>query len=238
MNHARFFEELLHELQVLIGSATEYDLIRSSRILRQLLLDGDALLHLVNRELRATPTFRVRTSTTLPADSINPTIYWAEEHAPYADLCLQQFLAYPVGNSSGGQITVRQVIKYAAIVLGGVHFKVDKGGEYEGIARVHGNRDQSGLTPVLHCLREIGAVTRDGLIPVRDLLIKREKFERGKGWTALLCLELLPSPADEDNYILDLGANETANRLSVYVDARRELTFRIIDRNEIGRAHV
>lgn len=226
MNHARLFEELLHELQVLIGSATEYDLIRSSRILRQLLLDGDALLHLVNREVRATPTFRVRT-----ADSMSLGIYWTEEHAPYIDLNLQQFLAYPVGNSNGNEITVRQVIKYAAIILGGVHFKVDKGGEYEVVARIHESRDEFGSTPILRCLREIGAVTRDGLIPVRDLLIKRERFESGKGWVALLCLELLPSPPDEDNYILDLGANEAANRFSVYVDTRRELTFRVIDRS-------
>ena len=235
MNHARLFEELLHELQVLLASATEYDLIRSSRVLRQLLLDGDALLHLVNRELRASPVFRVRTfgdgSGSGPADWMNTAISWSDESAPFADLSLQQFLSYRLGVANGEEITVRQIIKYAAIVLGGVHFKVDKGGEYEDIARLHADRDNDRLTAVLKSLGQIGAVTRDALIPVRDLLLKRESFESGKGWTALLCLEILPSSPDEDNYILDIGANEAANRFSIYVDARGELTFRLIDQN-------
>lgn len=233
MNHARLFEKLLHELQVLIASGTEYDLIGSSRILRQLLLDGDALLHLVNRELRASPGFRVASPSGVPltSDWINTNLYWSDENMAYADLDLQQFLSYSVGVSAGRAITVREVIKYAAIVLGGVHFKVDKGGEYEGIARFHDERDSGGISPAMRSLREIGAITRDALLPIRDLLIKRERFERGKGWTALLCLEILPSPPDEDNYILDIGASESNNRFSIYVDPRGELTFRLVDRN-------
>ena len=68
MNHSRLFEELLLELQTLINSDDEYDLIKSSRVLRQLLLDGDALLHIVNRELRAIPDFRVLGPQDTPGD--------------------------------------------------------------------------------------------------------------------------------------------------------------------------
>ncbi len=237
MNHARLFGELLLELQVLIASATEYDLVRSSRVLRQLLLDGDALLQLVNRKLRASPVFRVRTHVEglESADWMNTAISWSDENTPYADLSLQQFLSHRLGVANGEEITVRQIIKYAAIVLGGVHFKVDKGGEYEGIARLHADRDNDGLTAVLKSLGQIGAVTRDALIPVRDLLLKRESFQNGKGWTALQCLEILPGSPDEDNYILDIGENESANRFSVYVDARGELTFRLIDRDGVRK---
>ena len=237
MKLARLFEELLHELQKLIASQSEYDLIKSSKILRQLLMDGDALLHLVNRELRSSPIFRVRTLTETPQSSnwVIPELYCVSDDTPCVNLNLQQFLGYRMGMTNGSEITIRQVIKYAAIILGGVHFKVDKGGEYEGIAQFHANPNKSGITPILTSLRDIGAITRDALIPIRDLLIKREKFENGKGWTALLCLELLPSPPDEDNFILDLGANESNNRFSIYVDARSELTFRIIDRNGVRK---
>ncbi len=237
MNHARLFEELLHELQVLIASATEYDLVRSSRILRQFLLDGDALLHLVNRDLHSSPVFRVNSphEGSPSSDWINTDLCWSGESVPYADLNLQQFLSYSIGVSMGREITIRQVIKYAAIILGGVHFKADKGGEYEGIAKLNDERDSQGLSPVLRSLQQIGAITRDALIPIRDLLINREKFESGKGWTALLCLEIIPSAPDEDNYILDLGANEATNRFSIYVDARGELTFRVVDRDGARR---
>jgi len=232
MNHTRHFEELLQDLQVQIASGAEYDLISSSRILRQLLLDGDALLHLVNRELRASPSFRVNSRQgNLSSGWINTNIYWSDESVAYKDLGLQQFLAFSVAVVNERDVTVREIIKYAAIVLGGVHFKIDKGGEYEIIARIHNERDAGGFSPVLKALKEIGAITRDALIPVRDLLINRERFESGNGWTAILCLEILSSAPDEDNYIMDLGANEAKNRFSVYVDARGELTFRIVDRN-------
>lgn len=237
MNHARLFEQLIYELQVLLATPKEYELISSSRILRQLLLDGDALLHLVNRELRASPTFRVRTlaESSQPTEWMDPELFRADGNGLYLDLSLQQFLAHRVGMANGEEVTVSQVIKYAAIILGGVHFKADKGGEYDAIAHFHANRQKNGLTPALEALRQIGAITRDALIPVRNLLINREGFENGKGWTALLCLQILPSPMDEDNYILDLGANENTNRFSIYVDGRGELTFRIIDRNGVRK---
>lgn len=237
MSQERLFEQLIHELQVLIAVPSERNLISSSRILRQLLVDGGALLHLVNRKVRASLIFRVRKfSESSPlSEWMNPELFCDDNEAPHVDLDLQQFLAHRVGMVNGKEITIRQVIKYAAIILGGVHFKVDSGSEYEAVAHFHANRDKIGLSPVLVALRQIGAITRDVLIPVRDLLINRKKFESGKGWTALFCLDILPGALDEDNYIFDLGVNENTNRFSVYVDVRGELTFRIIDRNGARR---
>lgn len=231
MNHVRLFEELVYELQRLIASSTEYDLLKSSKILRQLLLDGDALLHLVNRELRAAPRFRVRIREPANDDAsyFEPSIFPFDESEPIRDLTLQQFLAHQVGKYDGSAISVRQVIKFAAVVLGGVHFKIDRDGEYAAVAYFHKSNESGGLTPVLEALRQISAVSRDALFSLRDLVLGRERFEKGRGWTALLFLEILPSPPDEDNYILDIGIDEHRNRLSVYLDARGELTFRIID---------
>jgi hypothetical protein len=229
MNHTRLFEELLLELQVLINSPLEYDQIKSSRVLRQLLIDGDALVHLVNRELRASPSFTVQTDAPARADNFYPEIYPAAESVESAELRLQDFLKHSVGTDSQGTITVRDVIKYAAIVLGGVHFKEAESSQYRRLAEIHNARDNDGTSHVLTALRHIGAVTRDAIIPIRDRLLKRERFERGQGWTVILSLRLLPAPPDEENFILDVGANENANRFSVYVDARQQLTFRIVD---------
>jgi len=229
MNHSRLFEELLLELQTLINSDDEYDLIKSSRVLRQLLLDGDALLHIVNRELRAIPDFRVLGPQDTPGDNFFPEVYPAGAADTVPKLNLQKFLSYSLGRASGKPITVREIIKFGAIVLGGVHFKEDSSGEYSHISPVHQTGQSGGISPILLALKHIGAVARDALIPVRDQLLVRERFEQGKGWTALLSLRLLPTPPDEENYILDVGADEHKNRFSIYVDSRGELTFRIVD---------
>lgn len=231
MNHNRLFEQALHELQTLIASDAEYDIISSSRILRQLLLDGDALVHIVNRELRASPTFRVR----VPSDS-NDEANWIDPvlspglDDEHLELDLRRFLSHQIGISDGRPVTIRQVIKYAAIVLGGVHFKAEPGDDLESVARHHVNKDNQGLSPALQALRHAGAVARDALVPVRDLMLSRERFEGGRGWTALMSLNILQVPPDEENYIFDIGLEEHRNRLSIYADTRGELTFRLVDR--------
>lgn len=229
MNHSSLFEELLLELQTLINSDDEYDLIKSSRVLRQLLLDGDALLHIVNRELRASPRFSVLDSQATEEDHFNPEVYPGDLADGVVTLNLKNFLSLSLGRSCGKAITVREVIKFGAIVLGGVHFKEDPRGEFSHLMTVHGSAVVGTRSAVFVALKHIGAVTRDALIPIRDQLLMRERFEQGKGWTGLLSLRLLPVPADEENYILDIGAQEHENRFSIYIDSRGELTFRIVD---------
>ncbi len=231
MNHNRLFEQNLHELQTLIASESEYDIVSSSRILRQLLLDGDALVHIVNRELRAKPTFRVRvpSASNGEANWIDPFLSPGLDDE-YLELDHRHFLSHPIGNYDGRSVTIRQVIKYAAIVLGGVHFKAEPGDDLESVARHHVNKDGHGLSPVLHALRHVGAVVRDALVPVRDLMLSRERFENGRGWSAMISLNILQVPPDEENYIFDIGFEENTNRLSIYVDTRGELTFRLVDR--------
>lgn len=229
MNHSRLFEELLLELQGLINSDNEYDLVKSSRVLRQLLLDGDALLHLVNRDLRASPRFSVRKQKTDNDRNFDPNTYPSDPSEEFVSLNLQRFLSHSFGTSEGRPITTRELIKYGAIILGGVHFKEDPRGEYAHIAAIHDATASGEMSNVLVALRHIGAITRDALIPIRDQMLVRERFEAGVGWTALLSLRLLPVPPDEENYILDVGAQEHKDRFSVYVDSLGQLTFRVVD---------
>lgn len=229
MNQSRLFEELLLKLQQLINSNNEYEIIESSRVLRQLLLDGDALLHLVNRDLRASPKFNVRTSPLNAAGCFDPNVYPIDSADQVANYSLQHFLAHSLGHSEGKPITVRELIKYGAIILGAVHFKEDSKAEYAHISAIHSSCDSGGASQILIALKNIGAITRDALIPIRDQLLMRERFENGTGWTVGLSLRLLPGPPDEDIYILDIGKEEHRSRFSIYVDSRGELTFRIVD---------
>lgn len=86
MNHARLFEEILLDLQPHLNSDDAYELIKSSKVLRQLLLDGDALLHLVNRKLRAKPTFSVRALGDVERLGFSPEIYPGTDREAAVDL--------------------------------------------------------------------------------------------------------------------------------------------------------
>lgn len=169
MNHNRLFEQALHELQALIASEAEYDIVSSSRLLRQLLLDGDALVHIVNRELRSSPVFRVRvpSGSNDEANWIDPVLSPGIDDE-YLKLDLRRFLNHQVGISDGRPVTVRHLIKYAAIVLGGVHFKAVPGDDLESVARHHVNKNDRGLSLALQALRQVGAVARDALVPVSE----------------------------------------------------------------------
>lgn len=230
MNHTQLFEELLLELQVLVNSSNKYDLIKSSRILRQLLLDGDALLHVVNREIKLSQSFIVsKKEKDVINDKFNPNIF--PDRTSVLELNLKNFLSYSLGLSNNKPVTVREVIKYAAIILGGVHFKEDPKGEYEHLSSLHDSNNSESLSEILIALKNIGKITVNALIPIRDSLLDRGKFEEGKGWTAILSIKLFPMQEDEENFILDVGIDENKNRFSIYVDTRGELNFRIIDSN-------
>lgn len=235
MNHHQLFQRLLLDLQCLINSENEFETIRSSLVLRQLLLDGDALMILVNREIRASSEFLVRQPPELSDNVLYPCIFPGISTEQAISLNLGKFLAHIIGISSGREITIKEVIKYGAIILGGVHFRMDESGEYAHISAIHSSRPAGEQSPVLLALKHIGAVVRDALVPLRDKLLVRERFEKGVGWTAAVSLRLLPVPPDEENYIFDIGASFDLNRFSVYVDTRNELTFRIIDGNGVRR---
>lgn len=199
-------------------------------------MDGDALVHIVNRELRSSPVFRVRvpSGSNDEANWIDPVLSPGIDDE-YLKLDLRRFLNHQVGISDGRPVTVRHLIKYAAIVLGGVHFKAVPGDDLESVARHHVNKNDRGLSLALQALRQVGAVARDALVPVRDLMINRERFEGGRGWTAIISLNILPVPPDEENYIFDIGLEKHRNRLSIYVDTRGELTFRLVDRTGVRK---
>ena len=158
MNHTQLFEELLLELQVLVNSSNKYDLIKSSRILRQLLLDGDALLHVVNREIKLSQSFIVsKKEKDVINDKFNPNIF--PDRTSVLELNLKNFLSYSLGLSNNKPVTVREVIKYAAIILGGVHFKEDPKGEYEHLSSLHDSNNSESLSEILIALK----ILRKGL---------------------------------------------------------------------------
>jgi hypothetical protein len=180
----RLFLETLRDLEAKsAGGATGYDVLRSSALLRQLLLDDAPLIHQVNRERRLPITFRVNVrppiwkilGPPLPEvwtlqDGLDPETAPAPE---IADLKLDAFLSQMVIFRRGEEFTVRDVIQQVANILGGIHAGSEQNPREQALAAVSAAFVIEGLDPVIRSLAAVGRVV------VRALRPLQAEIERG-----------------------------------------------------------
>jgi hypothetical protein len=102
-----------------------YNIIRASGLLRQLLMDGTPLVHVVNRRHRLQIVFRtIDFAKPVP---VEPEADWrALDPSPFPgaqtmDCTLSQFLAAPCLKWNGAQASVHDLISVCANAMGGVH---------------------------------------------------------------------------------------------------------------------
>lgn len=238
MSPEELFVHGLNDLHSAITSRNEYDVLHASKILRQLLLDGDRLVFAVNRSHSLKISFRIHVPT-MPPDFILKDGTWmviealdtSETKKAPSELGIDEFLKVVVGGSRGQLVTVKDVIKFSAINLGGVHFKEAKKEEEQKLMDLMKTYFFPTEKPLIAALRVIGRIVLASMLPLRNKVIKRAEFEKAKGITALFSLCIYPGEPDEDNFIFDCGVEEGRNRASLYVDSRGELTFRLIDQS-------
>ena len=121
---SKLFLNTLSDLETRLGG-TGYDLLRASALLRQLLLDGTPLVHLVNRRHRVRLEFTTLDTTVRPP--IVPTTHWQNldtsqfPHAKTRTVKIHGLLATYLLSYRGEEFTVRDVIKAGAELKGGVH---------------------------------------------------------------------------------------------------------------------
>lgn len=126
---ALFFETFLDLHAKLDDNATEYQLLRASALMRQLLVDGNPLVHQVRRRRQQPIVYRwaefdvaaMRASplapSTIALGMAVPEVMFIRHRAGSE----QEFLAAPVAVHQGEVVTARDVIKLGANVDGGVH---------------------------------------------------------------------------------------------------------------------
>lgn len=124
----------ISELEDRIAKGTKYDLIKASGILRQLLIDSPSLLDKVNERHKERFIFRtLKVGKLEPEPVVQDGILWKPiisvnliypqlEEQPIFETNKHKFLSYQVFHFEGHIFTVKDVIKVAANVLGGVHF--------------------------------------------------------------------------------------------------------------------
>jgi hypothetical protein len=143
MDAEALFLSTLDDLGQRVEAADEYSLLRGTALLRQLLMEGDRLVDVVNRSHRLKLRYEVcgRRYTEVVLED-NPVFYSAlggihrsGSQAPSAELLpLDDFLKTTVLVVKGKRITIGELITYAANVAGGVHLGKPRDAEVEALA--------------------------------------------------------------------------------------------------------
>lgn len=181
MDVETLFLRTVADLEARAEMRDPYEVLRASLLIRQLFLDGGAsLFDRVNRGLRLPrPSFRVHPATKPPwadfyivADGIDP------EHSPNApgivEVDRDAFFGLAVAFVKGNTITVRDVVTYAAHVLGGVHVGRADDSKKAALVEVSSRLQLVGTDPALQIVRPIGRICVRTLRPYRDALAARQ----------------------------------------------------------------
>lgn len=126
MTRDELFLETIEDLRDKTSSGRPYDVLRSAGLLRQLLLDKPTLLSIVSKGRIGKVFFKVKNPGPIPgadtwflADGLDPTT--SPPIGVTYTLNLDEFLKVIVIHDGKHSLTIKDVVRYASHILGGVH---------------------------------------------------------------------------------------------------------------------
>jgi len=171
----RLFLMTLDDLSSRLSRGTEYDCIRASGLLRQLLFDDPTpLVHAANRGIRVRLEFEIAVPRP-PHEGIDkPTTSWHSLLANNGDVVevmgLDRFLRQTTISHEGVDCNVRDVIAAVAHVFGGIHLGHAGDGESAALVTLRDRVLVQEQPIVLRSLQDIARVTTNALMPLVEAI--------------------------------------------------------------------
>lgn len=245
MYHKVLFIRTIDDLHRSINSNDEYEVLRASALIRQLFLDGDkSLVDRISRNYRHKLEFEVVEHTPPNIPGLNFNI-WAvvdgidPRATPPHFLRVKKkrdgFFSMIVAIVDGHEYSVREIVKFVANVMGGVHSGSLRDEKETNLEQLKELRFFSNISIALLFIKSIGRIILESLKPLQYEILDINRFEDKAGLSIHFALVLFPMP-DKENFILDVGTEERRNRASIFLDYNGELCFRFLDAN--GRRYL
>lgn len=178
MDLETLFRRTVDDLDQRVAAIAHYDALMSAALLRKLLLDGNPLIHQVNRTYRLNLRFRISGVSQFEQMLLDSDpMFWSLEDGldpdiglavPVVEATLDQFLARNVMRFEGRSVTVRDVINQLSNVDGGVHKGEPREDQQKVLAAAATFYSNRGLPGVVNQVRLIGRVASRGLRPLYD----------------------------------------------------------------------
>ena len=179
MDERELFLRTLDDLEEKAVGTDEYEATRAAGLLRQLLMDGGALVHRVNTDHRLKLSFEVadhprfdaavaqdRPVFRLVLDGLYPPSSLPGSRVQ--ELNIDGWLAFAAGEFRGTEFSVRDVIRYMSHVAGGVHTGKPKSEVDRHFKAIDGVVQINGLSGVARTVKGIMRVTLAGLAPLKE----------------------------------------------------------------------
>lgn len=237
------FINTLNDLSNKVNSNEPYEILLASALIRKLLLDDAPLLHQVNRKYKFKFEYHVG-DILEPPDAQEKLIAWGALDGIEPDndsgesevikKTEKTFLAMIIGAANGKDYTVKDLVKYVANVMGGVHPGSTEAQQKEKL-HILENYYVTGLNIPLAQIRSIAKVTLRALKPLKEKLLRYDDIIGADGIGIHLILTPMPL-RDRNNFIFDIGINEQRNRFFAYINSGNRICFRFYD--DLGRYHV
>ena len=179
MDAKQLFLERCKQIETLAQSHAEIDLLDLAARLRQMFLDGDSLVHQVNREHRLRLVFLVGQFRSIPdahvtvaglEDGLDPDT--RPPGSPSKEVNLDGFTGHVVLYLKEHGHTVRDIIKHASDAAGGVHRTDSPREQHRKIAEFSAGFDIGGLPAAMRQLKAIARVALKGLRPLIEVVQK------------------------------------------------------------------
>lgn len=180
MHPDQLFIKTLDDINRTIDTGDEYEILRSTALLRQMLLDGRRLVDEVNRKYRMKIKYLVADGWKTPyakrVMEMNPSFFAILDGLYPGDALLQkpvrtlkrdEFLGYRVCYSEGSYLTVSDLVSHCANVLGGVHVGKARTQEEERLSALQDFRF-GGAPYNLRQIMPLLKIVRDALDPLRE----------------------------------------------------------------------
>lgn len=181
MDSAKLFLERYKQIENLMASDQEIDMLDLSSKLRQMLIDATPLVHLANREHKLKLSFKVGEFSEQPdkyvviqglEDGLDPEN--RRPGAPSKEVTLDGLLNHTVLYLHRRAYSVKDVIKHASDAAGGIHRDENPKEQHKKIAEYSGAWQIGGLPAAIRQLRAIARVTLKGLAPLREAVASKD----------------------------------------------------------------
>jgi hypothetical protein len=185
MDPRRLFLERCRQMAILSESHQEVDVLDLAKILRQVFLDKKSLVDTVNaRKIPLTfVATRFRNEEAMMGyifasleDSIDPDL--APERLA-VELSRDEFCRHTAMFFRGNRISIKEIVRYAAIVAGGVHHDPAPKDEFWLVPTIHQSIGVGGLPGTIRMIKAIARVALRGLQPlIEDVAADLSRAER------------------------------------------------------------
>lgn len=185
----KVFFNTIEELKTRIDEPSEYNILKSSGLIRILLVDGNSLVNQVNKEFRVKINFKVQQRFDIPEGEPLPNgvipkplfgvnfILPSEESTSIELLNIKEYFKYTVAFYEGNEFSVLDVIKICANKYGGVHLDDVKTLKEKFIDGMHNHFFFNDFSSVLHSMHSISIICLNSLLPLFNIIKEKYKIE-------------------------------------------------------------